>query len=135
MASKRNVKFIQPEVPSFLKKFKERVGYKEPANINDKFSHNVENSEDKSGGESDVRQVGDEQPVIVVLKEGDMTAEEVERHKKENRSTGTAWLAIPLDFPRFAGISFFSICRCLKFSASWRRGSNNFHFVYSHLGQ
>ena len=89
MAPKRNVKFTQPEVPSFLKKFKERVGYKEPANIHDKINDNVENSEGEIPAENDERQVElEEEPVVVVLKEGDLTAEEVQEYKKENSSTG-----------------------------------------------
>ena len=86
MASKRNVKYIEQEEPSFLKKFKERVGYKEPANVKDKFSDEKDNPEDENSDNEQEKE--EEQPVIVVLKQGDLSAEEVAKHKEENSSTG-----------------------------------------------
>ena len=86
MASRRNVKYIEQDEPSFLKKFKERVAYKEPTNINDKFSEETDSSKDESN--QNEREIEDEQPVIVVLKQGDLSAEEVAKLKKENESTG-----------------------------------------------
>ena len=86
MASKRNVKYVEQQEPSFLKKFKERVGYKEPANVDDKFSNEENNPEDDSV--ENEREIEEEEPVIVVLKHGDLSAEEVAKHKKENDITG-----------------------------------------------
>ena len=86
MASKRNVKYVQQEEPSFLKKFKERVGYKEQANINDKFSDETDNPESESNDNE--RDIEEEEPVIVVLKQGDLSAEEVSKYKEENCNTG-----------------------------------------------
>ena len=86
MASKRNVKYVEQQEPSFLKKFKERVGYKEPANVDDKFSNEENNPEDDSVDNE--REIEEEEPVIVVLKHGDLSAEEVAKYKKENDTTG-----------------------------------------------
>lgn len=86
MASKRNVKYVQQQEPSFLKKFKERVGYKEPANVDDKFSNEENNPKDDNV--ENERENEEEQPVVVVLKHGDLSAEEVAKYKKENDSTG-----------------------------------------------
>ena len=86
MASKRNVKYVEQQEPSFLKKFKERVGYKEPANVDDKFSNEENNPEDDSADNE--REIEEEEPVIVVLKHGDLSAEEVAKYKKENDTTG-----------------------------------------------
>ena len=86
MASKRNVKYVEQAEPSFLKKFKERVGYKESANINDKFSEEQDNAESESN--ENERENEEEEPVIVVLKQGDLNADEVAKHKEENSNTG-----------------------------------------------
>ena len=94
MASKRNVQFNQPEVPSFLKKFKERVGYKEPASVNDKFADSVEHFEEESNVEK-----ADEEPVVVVLKEGDLTAEQVEKYKQEHNDKGNWHTGFTLKLP------------------------------------
>ena len=86
MASKRNVKYVEQDEPSFLKKFKERVGYKEAANINDKFSEEADSSESKT--KDDDGKIEDEEPVVVVLKPGDLSAEEVAKHREEHGDTG-----------------------------------------------
>jgi hypothetical protein len=91
-AASRNVKYIEQEEPSFLKKFKARVGYKEPTNVNDKFSKEEDNPESESSDNE--REHEEEQPVVVVLKQGDLSAEEVAKHKEENSSTGNICSAI-----------------------------------------
>ncbi|XP_050090939.1 uncharacterized protein KIAA1143 homolog [Anopheles aquasalis] len=67
---KRNVAFIKPEEPSFLKKIKEQIGYREGPSIEDKREA-IENYEDSDEEEKD-----DEKPQVVVIKDGDLTAEE-----------------------------------------------------------
>lgn len=84
MASKRNVKYVEQEEPTFLKKFKARVGYKGQADINAKFSEEIDNSEIQSN--ENEREIEDEEPVVVVLKQGDMTAEQVAEFKKNSTS-------------------------------------------------
>ncbi|XP_028392281.1 uncharacterized protein KIAA1143 homolog [Dendronephthya gigantea] len=83
-AKSRNVKYVQQDEPSFLKKFKERVGYKEQANISDKFSDEVDRLKNES--DENEQENENEEPVVVVLKPGDMTAEEVAKFKEENSS-------------------------------------------------
>ncbi|OWR40847.1 uncharacterized protein KIAA1143 homolog [Danaus plexippus] len=78
MNRKRNVSYIKPEDPHFLKILKKEAGYD---NTNHKFDK-LENDE-----EDFVEDEDSEQPQIVVLKKGDLTAEEYdiekERLKKE----------------------------------------------------
>uniref|UniRef100_A0A182IQK2 DUF4604 domain-containing protein n=1 Tax=Anopheles atroparvus TaxID=41427 RepID=A0A182IQK2_ANOAO len=75
--SKRNVAFIKPEEPSFLKKMKEQIGYKEGPSIDDKREA-IENYED-----SDDEEKEDEKPQVVVIKEGDLTEEEAAKAFKD----------------------------------------------------
>ncbi|CAG9578757.1 unnamed protein product [Danaus chrysippus] len=82
MSRKRNVSYIKPEDPHFLKILKKEAGYD---NTNHKFDK-LENDE-----EDFVEDEDSEQPQIVVLKKGDLTAEEYdiekERLKKEESET------------------------------------------------
>jgi hypothetical protein len=74
--SKRNVTYIKPQEPNFLRKLKAEAGYKGPDTVETKrevLPHDADELEHKE----------DEQPVVVVLKPGDLTAEEVANIKKE----------------------------------------------------
>lgn len=73
MNKKRNVNYIKPEDPEFLKIIKKQAGYEEH---NHKFDE-LQNAEEDfvDDGES-------EKPQVVVLKEGDLTAEEAEAEEK-----------------------------------------------------
>ncbi|XP_022814988.1 uncharacterized protein KIAA1143 homolog [Spodoptera litura] len=72
MNRKRNVSFIKPEDPEFLKVLKRQAGYDDK---NHKF-------DDLMNAEGDFAEDDDsEQPQVVVLKEGDLTAEEAEAEK------------------------------------------------------
>lgn len=74
MNKKRNVSFIKPEDPEFLKVFKRQAGYDDK---NHKFDE-LANAEGDFVDDED-----SEQPQVVVLKEGDLTAEEAEVEKKK----------------------------------------------------
>ncbi|XP_072939260.1 uncharacterized protein KIAA1143 homolog [Epargyreus clarus] len=78
MNRKRNISYIKPEDPHFLKILKKQAGYDDR---NHKFDE-LENSEEDFVDDTDT-----EQPQVVVLKQGDLTAEEakieIERLKKE----------------------------------------------------
>ncbi|XP_058123453.1 uncharacterized protein KIAA1143 homolog [Anopheles ziemanni] len=74
---KRNVAFIKPEEPSFLKKIKEQIGYREGPSLDDKREA-IENYEDSDDAEKD-----DEKPQVVVIKDGDLTEEEAAKALKE----------------------------------------------------
>jgi len=76
------VGFIKPAEPSFIRKLKEQHGYKEGPSLEDKMRRDgldgeVDGDEDRE----------EEMPVVVVLKDGDLTKEEADRlqqaHKKD----------------------------------------------------
>lgn len=78
---KAKVGFSKPPEPKFIRELKAKVGYKEPVGIEAKmrggegeggFSGEVEDREDRD----------DEKPTIVVMKEGDLTEEEVNGEKQ-----------------------------------------------------
>ncbi|XP_039974667.1 uncharacterized protein KIAA1143 homolog [Xiphias gladius] len=69
------VSWVKPAEPSFLKKFKNDVGYKEGPTVDTK-RHVMPTLDDDSGSDRE-----DELPQVVVLKSGDLTAEEVEKIK------------------------------------------------------
>ncbi|KAM9852367.1 uncharacterized protein KIAA1143 homolog [Aulostomus maculatus] len=74
------VSWVKPEEPSFLKKFKNDVGYKERPTVETKLQ-GMATLGDDSGSDRE-----EELPQIVVLKEGDLTTEEVENVKEEMRA-------------------------------------------------
>ncbi|XP_045495146.1 uncharacterized protein KIAA1143 homolog [Colias croceus] len=69
MNRKRNVNFIKPDDPPFLKALKKQAGYDDR---NHKFDELQNNDEDF------VNDDDTELPQVVVLKKGDLTAEEAE---------------------------------------------------------
>ncbi|KAL0963344.1 hypothetical protein UPYG_G00305040 [Umbra pygmaea] len=71
MNKKANVSWVKPAEPSFLKKFKNDVGFKEGATIDTKRVE-MPVMDDDSGSDRE-----DELPQVVVLKKGDLSAEEV----------------------------------------------------------
>ncbi|XP_005187683.1 uncharacterized protein KIAA1143 homolog [Musca domestica] len=78
--SKRNIAYIKPQDPSFLAKLKQEIGYKEGPNVDTK-RQKLENLEDNfSDSEEPERE--DEKPLVVVLKSGDLTAQEAEEEQK-----------------------------------------------------
>ncbi|CAD7083248.1 unnamed protein product [Hermetia illucens] len=105
--SKRNVTYVKPQDPTFLRRLKEQIGYQEGPNIDTKR----QKIEDLSGSDSDLEEHSaggsrsgdpgassgrklagdreDEKPQVVVLEEGDLTAAEAEaeraRIEKEER--------------------------------------------------
>ncbi|XP_044745832.1 uncharacterized protein KIAA1143 homolog [Coccinella septempunctata] len=93
--SKRSVAFIKPEEPSFLKKLKAEVGYQEGPTIDTKREE-LENFEEK-----DFEENAEEQPTVVVLKAGDLTAEEVAAEKdrlEREEASAPADLTKPIIF-------------------------------------
>lgn len=73
MNRKRNVNYIKPEDPEFLKVLKKQAGYEE---------HNHKFDELQNADEDFVDDADSEKPQVVVLKEGDLTAEEAEAEQK-----------------------------------------------------
>ncbi|XP_050996169.1 uncharacterized protein KIAA1143 homolog [Acomys russatus] len=77
--SKRNqVSYVRPAEPAFLSRFKERVGYKEGPTVETKKIQPQLPDEDDNHSDKE-----DEQPQVVVLKKGDLTAEEAMKIKAE----------------------------------------------------
>ncbi|KAM4736584.1 uncharacterized protein KIAA1143 homolog isoform 1-T1 [Anableps anableps] len=77
------VSWVKPAEPSFLKKFKTDVGYKEGPNVDTKRQV-MPTLEDDSGSDRE-----DELPQVVVLKSGDLSADEAKKLKDELRAGGS----------------------------------------------
>ncbi|XP_066539847.1 uncharacterized protein KIAA1143 homolog [Hoplias malabaricus] len=82
MNKKGNVSWVKPSEPSFLRKFKNDVGYKEGPTVETKKQQMPTGDEDS--GESDKE---DEMPQIVVLNKGDLSAEEVKNIKQDTKDS------------------------------------------------
>ncbi|CAN2389653.1 Domain of unknown function (DUF4604), partial [Pristimantis euphronides] len=81
--SKRNqVSYVKPTEPSFLRKFKQDVGYKEGPTVDTKRQELPVMADDSDGSDKE-----DELPQVVVLKKGDLTAEEVMNIKEQIKSS------------------------------------------------
>ncbi|XP_059612698.1 uncharacterized protein KIAA1143 homolog [Phlebotomus argentipes] len=76
--SKRNIVFNKPEDPSFLKRIKESIGYREGPTVETKRQRLEHFEESDSDSE-----VNEEKPQVVVLKPGDLTADEAEREQQK----------------------------------------------------
>lgn len=76
------VTWVKPAEPSFLKKFKKDVGYKEGPSVETKLQ-TMPVLDDDSGSDRE-----DELPQVVVLKGGDLSAEDVKKIKDELRPAG-----------------------------------------------
>ncbi|XP_011195608.2 uncharacterized protein KIAA1143 homolog [Zeugodacus cucurbitae] len=75
MSGKRNISYVKPQDPSFLAKLKSQIGYKEGPTVETKRQ-----KLDFDGNSSDSDRE-EEKPQIVVLKSGDLTAEEVQKEE------------------------------------------------------
>ena len=84
-APRRNVAFNKPADPSFLKAFKQRVGYKNPDTIEAKRTRQFDSREPEDREDQE-----DEKPTVVVLKPGDLTKEEAE--KAMNKQKGSLFV-------------------------------------------
>lgn len=78
---KANVSWVKPAEPSFLKKFKNDVGFKEGPTVDTKRLE-MPALEDDSGSDRE-----DELPQVVILKKGDLSAEEVLQIKEVKDGT------------------------------------------------
>ncbi|KAH9490964.1 hypothetical protein Btru_032357 [Bulinus truncatus] len=75
---RHGVNYVKNEDPSFIKQLKERVGHTEGPTVDTK--RNLNESDD-DGDDDDIPEKEDEKPVIVVLREGDLSAEEVAKEQ------------------------------------------------------
>ncbi|XP_052000672.1 uncharacterized protein KIAA1143 homolog [Xyrauchen texanus] len=84
MSKKGNVSWVKPAEPSFLKKFKSDVGFKEGPTVETKKEQMPQCDDDS--GDSDRE---DEMPQVVVLEKGDLSAEDVVNLKKDTKGSKT----------------------------------------------
>ncbi|KAM4657340.1 uncharacterized protein KIAA1143 homolog [Amazona ochrocephala] len=78
--SKRNqVSYVRPAEPAFLSRFKRQVGYREGPTVETKREQLPLADEDGDN----VSDKEDEQPQVVTLKKGDLTAEEAMKIKQQ----------------------------------------------------
>lgn len=93
--SKRQVTYVKPDEPSFLKKLKQQAGYQEGPTVDTKvgqvkvllniFFTSIFVQQREDYGEipdEDLLDTEDEKPTVVVLKPGDLTAEQVAKEEK-----------------------------------------------------
>jgi hypothetical protein len=74
MPKKNNVSFTKPPEPEFIRRMKERVGWREGPTVDTKFrkNQNLDDSDD------DHEEPDEEKPTVLVLKEGDLSEEEAQ---------------------------------------------------------
>ncbi|KAG9476019.1 uncharacterized protein KIAA1143 homolog [Eleutherodactylus coqui] len=82
MSKKNRVSYVKPAEPSFLRKFKQDVGYKEGPTVDTKRQDLPVIADDSDGSDKE-----DELPQVVVLKKGDLSAEEVINIKQQLKSS------------------------------------------------
>ncbi|KAL5022383.1 hypothetical protein ScPMuIL_001538 [Solemya velum] len=82
MSGRKKISYVQNDEPSFIKQFKQRVGYQEGPNVETKNAELP--SFDDEDEDNPLRD--DEKPVVVVLREGDLTAEEAEKYDQDTSS-------------------------------------------------
>ncbi|XP_012054517.1 PREDICTED: uncharacterized protein KIAA1143 homolog isoform X2 [Atta cephalotes] len=81
---KHNVSYIKPNEPKFLRELKEQIGYKEGPTVDTKREVLPKIFDDER------EELADEQPVVVVLNSGDLTAEEADAFKKQKEKENNA---------------------------------------------
>ncbi|XP_065217473.1 uncharacterized protein KIAA1143 homolog [Planococcus citri] len=79
--SKRNVVFSKPDEPLFLKKLKQQIGYCEGPTVDTKRERRSFSDAEDSDNDEKL----DDQPTIVVLNPGDLSADQVEAEKKKDK--------------------------------------------------
>ncbi|CAI5439349.1 unnamed protein product [Caenorhabditis angaria] len=76
---KANLKFVEQEEPAFIKAMKAKMGYKEPAKLEDKFDDEGPSNFDDDETEL-LRMKEEDRPQVVVLNEStDLTKEQLEK--------------------------------------------------------
>uniref|UniRef100_A0ABD2VWH8 DUF4604 domain-containing protein n=1 Tax=Trichogramma kaykai TaxID=54128 RepID=A0ABD2VWH8_9HYME len=78
---KHNINFTKPAEPAFITRMKKEAGYVEGPSVETKKEQLPEFNED------DFQVKDDEKPVVVVMNEGDLTAEEAKTIEKVQKQT------------------------------------------------
>ncbi|XP_046397959.1 uncharacterized protein KIAA1143 homolog [Ischnura elegans] len=87
--SKRNVSYVKPAEPKFLAQLKAEIGYKEGPTVDTKREINPDVSDE------DCCDKDEEQPVVVVLGPGDLSAEEAAQVRRTEVSPTPTWFWTP----------------------------------------
>ncbi|XP_016991676.1 uncharacterized protein KIAA1143 homolog [Drosophila rhopaloa] len=82
MSKRNNITYVKPQEPSFLAKLKAEIGYKEGPSVETKRQRLESDPEDYDSGEDSRPEREDEQPQVVVLRPGDLSAEEAKTEKQ-----------------------------------------------------
>ncbi|XP_046576900.1 uncharacterized protein KIAA1143 homolog [Haliotis rubra] len=82
--ARNGVQYVENDEPSFIKQFKQRIGYKEGPTVNTKLQQPEFDSDE------DAPELDDEKPVVVVLKDGDLTEDQADNAKKESEKTAAS---------------------------------------------
>ncbi|KAH8373982.1 hypothetical protein KR200_006853 [Drosophila serrata] len=89
MSKRGNITYVKPQEPSFLAKLKAEIGYKEGPTVDTKRQR-LEEDPDRENYDSDEDEQRpereDEQPQVVVLRPGDLSAEEAAKELAEKRA-------------------------------------------------
>ncbi|XP_077160375.1 uncharacterized protein KIAA1143 homolog [Paroedura picta] len=85
MSKRSQVSYVKPAEPAFLSRFKEQVGYREGPTVDTKKEQLPVPEEDDADSDKE-----DEQPQVIVLKKGDLTAEEATKIKREIKEASKA---------------------------------------------
>ncbi|XP_022232860.2 uncharacterized protein KIAA1143 homolog [Drosophila obscura] len=82
MSKRNNITYVKPQEPSFLAKLKAEIGYKEGPSVDTKRQRleDEDPADTDSGEERPERE--DEQPQVVVLQDGDLSAAEALEEKR-----------------------------------------------------
>ncbi|OXB65961.1 hypothetical protein ASZ78_002709 [Callipepla squamata] len=79
MSKRSQVSYVRPAEPVFLSRFKRQVGYREGPTVETKREQlPLADSDSENGSDNE-----DEQPQVVTLKKGDLTAEEAMKIKQQ----------------------------------------------------
>nr|XP_033786333.1 uncharacterized protein KIAA1143 homolog [Geotrypetes seraphini]XP_033786334.1 uncharacterized protein KIAA1143 homolog [Geotrypetes seraphini]XP_033786335.1 uncharacterized protein KIAA1143 homolog [Geotrypetes seraphini] len=78
MSKKNQVAFVRPPEPSFLTQFKKKIGFQDGPTVDTKRQELPLPADDSDGSDKE-----DEQPQVVVLRKGDLTADEAANIKQK----------------------------------------------------
>ncbi|XP_032092916.1 uncharacterized protein KIAA1143 homolog isoform X2 [Thamnophis elegans] len=108
MSKKNQVSYVKPDEPAFLSRFKERIGYREGPTVDTKREQ-LPAPEDDSGSDKE-----DEQPQVIVLKKGDLTAEEIAKIKEELKEVTAFLILHPMGHCNTEQAAWMDRKMCLK---------------------
>ncbi|EDW30175.1 GL22461 [Drosophila persimilis] len=82
MSKRNNITYVKPQEPSFLAKLKAEIGYKEGPSVDTKRQRLEDEDPEGSDSGEERPEREDEQPQVVVLQAGDLSAAEALEEKR-----------------------------------------------------